>query len=143
MPVKKPALTPLNVLKGVALALGISGAIYALVNIGKPPPPPDVSSVGGFSEDEIAKSPPSNITEQEALRRANMLYTAMRGFGTNEMTIYKALMTVNKAGLMLIFNQFGSRRGQNLYQWFMDDLGYKELAVVSEIWKKQGINVPF
>jgi len=97
-----------------------------------------------FTDKEIRDEPvPSNISENDAMRRAGILYTSMVDAGTMEQPIYQAMIGVNKAGLMLIYNKFGIRRNENLYQWFIDDLNYKELAIVREIWRRAGIMVPF
>lgn len=86
----------------------------------------------------------SNINVEEAKRRAGILFTAMDGGGTNERAVKSALSGVNNAGLKLIFNEFGVRRGENLFEWFVGDFHDEdELAEIRNIWLTQGIQVPF
>ena len=74
----------------------------------------------------------------------------MAGFGTNEAAIYAALRAVNGPGLKLIFNAFGVRDvpwgfgiGQNMYEWFLNDLSDHELDQVRLIWENAGLVPPF
>ena len=67
----------------------------------------------------------------------------MTGLGTNEIAVYQALSNVNGAGLKLIFNVFGIRGGENLYEWFLDDLNDFELEKVRTIWVSAGLIPPF
>ena len=53
--------------------------------------------------------PDSNVSPAEARAKADALYQAMKGIGTNEKAIKKALAGVNYNGYIAIYNAFGKR----------------------------------
>jgi len=127
----------LPILGGVAALLGIVATVAAIQKKEKAQP---LSDDIAYPPNEISGS---NLSARQAMRRANQLYSAMKGAGTNEETVYKTQLDANGDGLKLIYNKFGIREGENLGQWFLDDLGYKELLIVRAIWKKKGVTPPF
>lgn len=85
------------------------------------------------------KAAPSNVPPAAALARANALYAAMKGAGTNEKEIYKALAGVNYNGFVAIYNAFGKRSGalnfslgnsgdEDLLSFLQGDLSEKDLS---------------
>lgn len=152
MPSLKRRLTTNNILIGAGILFGTAGIITFAVSRSNARKKAELKErLEGvlFSPEDIAKAPvmPTEdkftITQTEAKRRADVLYRAMKGGGTDEQTVYRAQLGVNAKGLMMIFNEFGVPSNENLWQWFVDDLGWKELLVVRYIWQKQGIIVPF
>ena len=90
------------------------------------------------------KAAQSNVSPAAALAKANTLYAAMKGAGTNEKEIYKALAGVNYNGFVAIYNAFGKREGalnfsignrgdEDLLSFLQGDLGEKELATVRNL----------
>lgn len=55
------------------------------------------------------KSPASNVSPVSAKAKADALYTAMKGAGTDEKTIFETLAGVNKNGFIAVYNAFGKR----------------------------------
>lgn len=98
--------------------------------------------------DEASFYPPeetigSNLSQDEALRRANTIYTAMKGGGTDEDAIVLAQNSANASGLKLIYNKFGVRDGETLGQWYLGDLSGWWLTVVRAQWTNRGLTPPF
>ena len=90
------------------------------------------------------KAAQSNVSPAAALAKANTLYAAMKGAGTNEKEIYKALAGVNYNGFVAIYNAFGKREGalnfsignrgdEDLLSFLQGDLGEKELATLRNL----------
>jgi len=93
-----------------------------------------------YPPDETAGS---SISVQEAQRRANNIFTAMDGPGTDEMAIYRAQNLINASALKLLYNTFGIRDGENMGQWFMGDLDSGEMTIVRAQWQNRGLQPPF
>ncbi len=85
----------------------------------------------------------SNLSVRQALIRANAIYTALDGLGSNEEAVYRAFEGANGAAIKLIYNQFGVRDDEDMTQWFVGDLDSAELKKVRAIWNKQGVTPPF
>jgi len=100
----------------------------------------DVDESPFFSAEETSGS---NISQREALRRANQIYTAMDGAGTDEDAIYRAQNLVNASALKLIYNKFGIREEENMGQWFIGDLSGTPLMIVRAQWTNRGLIPPF
>jgi len=81
----------------------------------------------------------SNIDEAAASRIAETVYTAMAGWGTNEEVIFAQFLQPNAAAIKLIYNAFGSKDGENMYQWFIGDLDQEDLQILRELWRSKGI----
>lgn len=90
------------------------------------------------------KAAPSNVPPAAALAKANALYAAMRGAGTNEKEIYKTLAGVNYNGFIAIYNAFGKRSGalnfslgnsgdEDLLSFLQGDLSEKDLATLRNL----------
>jgi len=85
----------------------------------------------------------SNLNTREALRRANNIYTAMKGVGTDEMAIFRAQYKANNDGLRYIYNLFGIRDGMNMGQWFTSEMEGEDLSMIRGQWLLTGITPPF
>jgi len=93
-----------------------------------------------YKDDDVKKS---NLSPRQALMRANTIYTAMKGAGTDEEAIYRAFNLVNADGLRLIYNKFGVRDDEDMGQWFIGDLSADEMKIVRAIWQNRGVKPPF
>lgn len=74
-------------------------------------------------------NPTTNMMEaynprQDVIRIKN----AMEGFGTDEQAIFDTLEGKNDGQLVAIYNDFGSYTGDDLFEWFNDDLNGNDLA---------------
>ncbi|AVM49312.1 hypothetical protein [Capnocytophaga sp. oral taxon 878] len=89
--------------------------------------------------------PRSNVSPAAAQAKAEALYQAMKGAGTNEEAIKRALAGVNYNGYIAIYNAFGKREPggltfslgngnyEDLTSFLHGDLSESELAAVRRI----------
>lgn len=75
---------------------------------------------------------PANVTKQGAESRAENLYRAMVGPGSNFDKVASNLRGLNYNGFARVYNSFGERRGadmrkQNLIEWLYDQFDSSEL----------------
>lgn len=75
---------------------------------------------------------PSNVTQQGAEARAENLFRAMVGFGSNFDKVAANLRGLNYNGFARVYNAFGERRGmdvkkQNLIEWLYDQFSASEI----------------
>lgn len=84
---------------------------------------------------------PANISTGVALSKANSIYNALYGVGSNFSKVQTILTGVNHNGLIRIYNEFGKRKGfsvslfpkkLNLFEWFFDQLKQNELAQLKQ-----------
>jgi len=81
------------------------------------------------------------ISETTAKQLAEKLYTAMKGWGTDEKAIYEVFSQVTtRDDVLYIFAQFGLKDGRNLTQWLTSELNAKERANVNAILTEKNIN---
>lgn len=75
---------------------------------------------------------------------ANKLYTAMKGVGTDEDTIFSVFGQINNTADMLkLVAVFGTRDGETLDQWIRGDLGYFEINKLNRLLSNKGIAYSF
>jgi len=75
---------------------------------------------------------------------ANKLYTAMKGPGTDEATIYLVFNQMsNVDDIRQLVNAFGLQGDKTLQQWLLSDLSKSELARLNNILKAKSINYTF
>lgn len=55
------------------------------------------------------------------------LYEAMKYLGTNEENIWRSIEGKSPAQLIAIYNEFGNRYGEDLFEWFEDELSDDDL----------------
>ena len=81
------------------------------------------------------------ISETTAKQLAEKLYTAMKGWGTDEKAIYEVFSQVStRDDVLYIFAQFGLKDGRNLTQWLTSELNAKERTKVNTILMEKNIN---
>ena len=81
------------------------------------------------------------ISETTAKQLAEKLYTAMKGWGTDEKAIYEVFSQVStRDDVLFIFAQFGLKDGRNLTQWLTSELNAKERTKVNAILTEKNIN---
>ena len=115
-----------------------AAAIYAISVLskafkGSKPPEIDIPGGGALSKDE------AKILGQRA-------YVAMRGWGTNENTLFSIFEGRSPQELIDIFNAYSVPKYPNqyygqpldLFGWFRKELGKKDLARMQLIWDKTG-----
>lgn len=90
---------------------------------------------------EDSRFTPANISTGVALSKANAIYDALYGIGSNFSKVQTILTGVNHNGLIRIFNEFGKRKGfsvslfpkkLNLFEWFFDQLKQNELVQLKQ-----------
>lgn len=82
-----------------------------------------------------------SISETVAKQLAEKLYSAMKGWGTDEKAIYEVFSQVaTRDDVLYIFAQFGLKDGRNLTQWLTSELSARERVKVNEILAEKNIN---
>lgn len=93
------------------------------------------------------------ISDQEALLIANRLESAMYDIGTNEKTLFANVEKLSGPDLVKVYNAFGQRSYAlwgnffglpagfplDLFGWFYEELGPKDLEKMRQIWIKSGL----
>lgn len=75
---------------------------------------------------------------------ANKLYTAMKGPGTDEDTVFSVFGQLsNTADMLKLVAVFGTRDGETLDQWIRGDLGYFDLQKLNRLLSNKGIAYSF
>jgi hypothetical protein len=84
-----------------------------------------------------SSKPPSNITKAQAMLRADALYSAMYGIGTNYNVVKQNLQGLNYNAWIMLFNEFGIRQPANplaekinLVEWLIDELNDTQLSEI-------------
>ena len=88
----------------------------------------------------------SNLTlpELEYKTMADMLYTAMKGWGTDEKVIYSVFAKLqNEDDYKKLRSAFGIRDKENLEQWIVGDMNEKERQQINAILNVNGISAKF
>lgn len=84
------------------------------------------------------------ITKTQAKTYADQLYTAMKGFGTDEDTIFTVFNRIEtNDDLNLILSQFGIRDNETLPQWLIGDLSSSDRRKLNQILAGKGIDYAF
>ena len=98
-------------------------------------------------DDEIATDiNTSNITISATLLRqyADRLYTAMKGWGTDEDTIYDVFANFRTDDDVLqLIRLYGTRDNMTLPQWIVDELTTKERKKLNTILTNNGVTYQF
>jgi len=88
----------------------------------------------------------SNVCISAAMMRqyADRLYTAVKGWGTDEDAIYDVFgnFTTNDE-IMQLIKIFGTRGGMTLPQWILDDMTAKERKKLNLILTNNGVSYQF
>lgn len=79
--------------------------------------------------------PVSNITNNQAVTKAETIYNAMLGFGNGFEIVRSNIAGLNYNAFIKVYNAFGSRQGSipfsskmNMVEWFGDQFSESELA---------------
>ena len=96
-------------------------------------------------EDEIKDSGQNGLLTPATIRQiADTLYTAMKGWGTDEATIYDCFGRIyTKTDLLKVVQAFGVQDGKTLPQYIIDELGTKERRRVNQILANNNIDYAF
>jgi hypothetical protein len=98
-------------------------------------------------ENELAKDiDTSNVSISSSMMRqyADRLYTAMKGIGTDEDTIYDVFGNFSTTDEVLqLIKVFGTRDDMTLPQWIVDELTTKERKKLNTILTNKGVTYQF
>ena len=98
-------------------------------------------------ENELAKDiDTSNVSISSSMMRqyADRLYTAMKGLGTDEDTIYDVFGNFSTTDEVLqLIKVFGTRDDMTLPQWIVDELTTKERKKLNTILTNKGVTYQF
>lgn len=62
-------------------------------------------------------------------------------YGTNETQLYQGLIPLNGAQLQLVFEEFGTRQGSNLFEWYAGDLSDSSFSIINDLnYGQYGLN---
>lgn len=85
-----------------------------------------------------------SLTSAQASTLADKLYSAMRGWGSDEEAVYSVFRLLrSRSDLLLLSRTFGVRGGRTLSEWLSSDLSQKELDKVNQILATNGITYSF
>lgn len=99
--------------------------------------------LGKTLDTEIAKETVT-LTPAEAELLAQRLYTAMKGWGTDEDAIYSVFLNLKTKGDVLYLIQvFGVKDHETLVQWITSELNSKERAKLNSILAYKNIDFSF
>jgi hypothetical protein len=83
---------------------------------------------------ENSNYPTSNITNAQAVTRADSIFEAMNGLGSNLEIVKQNIAGLNYNGFIKVYNAFGSRQGSvpfsskmTMIEWFNDQFNTSEL----------------
>jgi hypothetical protein len=84
---------------------------------------------------EVSNYPDSNITNAQAITKAETIYGAMKGAGNGFQIVATNIANLNYNAWVKVYNAFGNRQGaipfsskMNLVEWFADQFNDEELA---------------
>lgn len=84
------------------------------------------------------------LTAAQASTLADKIFSAVKGWGTDEEAIYSVFrMLRSRSDLLLLARTFGVRGGRTLNEWLTADLSQKELDKVNQILTTNGITYSF
>lgn len=73
---------------------------------------------------------------------ADRMHAAMRGFGTDESTIYNVLSQLRtQADWVALVRAFGTKDKESLTEWLTGDLSESEISKVNKILSKVGVQI--
>ncbi len=84
------------------------------------------------------------LTQTQLNTLASKLYTAMKGWGTDEDAIYAAFETLgSRTDLMQLRKTFGTKDGMTLDEWLADELNASEIEHLNNILATNSIDYKF
>ncbi len=91
-----------------------------------------------ISEDKIT------ITQQQLNSYASKLYAAMKGWGTDEESIYDVFREMKtRSDVLQLIKTFGVKDHMTLNEWLNDELSADEIYKINEILSGNNINYKF
>lgn len=82
------------------------------------------------------------LSSARAKQIADSIYTAVKGFGTDEEAIYSALMNIKtNADFQYVVQKFGIRDDETMIQWLTGDLSSSERKQCNEILSGNGVTI--
>ena len=84
------------------------------------------------------------LTTSEATGLCSKLYTAMKGWGTDEEAIYEVFSKVSSASdVLLLIKTFGIKDGKTLIEWITSELNSSERSKLNQILTTNNVNYTF
>lgn len=94
-------------------------------------------------ETEIKKDD-ITLTQAQFNSYASALYSAMKGWGTDEEKIYNVFRQMNtRSDVLQLIKVFGVKDGDTLTEWLNDDLSASEIEKINTILATNDINYSF
>ena len=94
-------------------------------------------------ETEI-KTDDITLTQAQFNSYASALYSAMKGWGTDEEKIYNVFRQMNtRSDVLQLIKVFGVKDGDTLTEWLNDDLSASEIEKINTILATNDINYSF
>lgn len=94
-------------------------------------------------ETEI-KTDDITLTQAQFNSYASALYSAMKGWGTDEEKIYNVFRQMNtRSDVLQLIKVFGVKDGDTLTEWLNDDLSASEIEKINNILATNDINYSF
>ena len=91
-----------------------------------------------ITEDKIT------ITQQQLNSYASKLYAAMKGWGTDEESIYDVFRVIQtRSDVLQLIKTFGVKDHMTLNEWLNDELSADEIYKINEILAGNNINYKF
>lgn len=125
----------------IAIAGAIAYGVYVVSKLlTKKDVSPDLDIPGG-----------GGITTIDANMIGQRLYQAMKGFGTDEATLFSELQNLTAQQLISVYNAYGTPyyflyggdpyfgSPLDLFGWFNEELSGNKLAQMKQIWAKTGL----
>lgn len=140
---KKAKLITIAVIAVVVLAIAIY--IICKVNgIGKKIHDSSTNSKLAKLLDEEIDDKSITSTQMQLNGYASKLYAAMKGWGTDEDSIYDVFRQMqSRSDVLQLIRTFGVKDHMTLNEWLIDELSANEIDKVNQILANNGINYKF
>mgnify|MGYP003153418754 CR=1 FL=1 len=62
-------------------------------------------------------------------------------YGSNETQLYQGILPLNGAQLQMVFEEFGTRQGANLFEWYAGDISDSSFSIINDLnYDSYGLN---
>lgn len=103
-----------------------------------------IDNVNLINEEITSTGIPPSYSDSQYNVYAQQLYTAMKGLGTDENAIYTVFRQMkNRVDILKLFAAFGTRDGQDLYEWMAGDLSSWNFNKINNILTDNGVDYQF
>ena len=100
--------------------------------------------LGASLDAEIASAGTPTMTTNQIKLAADKLYTAMKGWGTDEDAIYEVFTGITtRADILALIKYFGVKGGANLVEWITAELSSSEREKLNSIIAGNGVMYMF